>query len=59
MGVSNFFYEGAKTVKGFAKAVLSIPKRKARHDSATFRTIGKSPESPVNWKSRTHKFTKK
>ena len=60
MGVSNFFYEGAKTVKGFAKASLDTMKRKAgEYGNPAFRVIGKLPGTPVAWKSPKHKFTKK
>ena len=47
MGVSNFFYEGAKAVKNFVKAKLSIPKRKAgKEENPTFRKVGKMPGGP-------------
>lgn len=47
MGVSNFFYQGAKTVKNFVKAKLSIPARKAgTSGNANFRQVGKVPGGP-------------
>lgn len=37
MGVSNFFYEGAKVVAGFVKAKTSVPKRPAgKKESPSF-----------------------
>jgi len=51
MGVSNFFYEGAKTVKGFVKAKLSVTKRKAgENPNPDFRQVGKVPEDQSGFK---------
>jgi hypothetical protein len=51
MGVSNFFLEGAKTVKGFAKAGLNIFKPKAGETpSPEFRQVGKSPTDKSGYK---------
>jgi len=44
MGISNFFYEGARLVKGFVKAQLNVPKPQAGESpSPDFRQIGKAP----------------
>lgn len=44
-GTSNFFYEGAKCVKGFIKAKLNIPRKKeGEKPSPNFEDYNKYPK---------------